>query len=347
MTTAGAVHTERDSLKAYPPSLTFHDLIRKNKIESQLLMWGMGLLVVLVGAAIAFSLAVYTRGGGELRDFLPSLIVGASVAAIFALIACLWSWYGGGKAILRMSGARKIEKEHDPQLFNVVDELRIAAGLPMPEVWRIDSPALNAFATGRDPQNAAVAITTGLRTQLNRDELAGVMAHEMAHVRHFDIRFAMLMATLVGLIAFACDAFLRMAFYSSMRGGGRSAPRGGGGGKGGGGAAAAILMLLALLLAVLAPLLAKLIQLSISRKREYLADAGAVELTRYPEGLASALRKLADCEKPIDKANRATAHLYIVNPMKKAAMEHHRKSNVFSTHPPIQERIDRLEALMR
>lgn len=354
-----AVHAERAPLRAYPPTLTFHDLIRKNRIESALLMCGMGLLAVLVGAAIAgsihFAFAVTEgldafdeasrRAHDDTVNILPSALLGAGVMAVLAAIGSLWSWYGGDKAILRMTGAREIEKKDDPQLFNVVDELRLAAGVPMPRVYLIESDALNAFATGRDPRHGSVAITTGLRKQLTRDELAGVMAHEIAHVRHYDIRFAMLMATLVGLIVFACDAFLRTAFRGSVYGR-RSSGRGKGG-SGGGGAAIILVLVLALLLSIIAPLLAKIIQFSISRSREYLADAGAVELTRYPEGLASALRKLADCSVTLPGANRATAHLFIVNPSKAAVRAHQRRSSVFSTHPPIQNRIERLEALLR
>ncbi|TVQ59585.1 MAG: zinc metalloprotease HtpX [Phycisphaerales bacterium] len=278
------------------------------------------------------------------ETLLPSVLLGAFVAMIFAALACAWSWYGGDKAILRMAGAHAIEKKDDPQLFNVVEELSIAAGLPMPRVYLIHSRALNAFATGRDPKHASVAITTGLRANLNRDELAGVMAHEIAHIRHFDVRFAMLMATLVGLIVFACDAFLRITFYSRHAGVGRAG--GGRGGKGGGGAVI-IMFVVALLLAVIAPLLATLMQMAISRRREYLADAGAVELTRYPEGLASALQKLTSCRETLKAGNRATEHLFIVNPSKKALKTKHRRNSLFSTHPPIQERVNRLLALTR
>lgn len=335
----------RRRISAYPATLTFQDLIRKNKAESALLMWGMAALTVVLGIVIAAALAAYSGAGNDLPSLWPSALVGAAVAAIVAGGACAWSWFGGAGAILAMSGARPLEKRDDPELFNVIDELRIAGGLPMPRIYLIDSPALNAFATGRDPQHAAVAITRGLREQLTRDELQGVMAHEMAHVRHYDIRFAMLMATLVGLIAFACDAFLRIAFRSGRWGGSRRSSSNSG--KGGGNAAAAILIVVALVLALIAPLLSKLIQLAVSRQREYLADAGAVELTRNPEGLASALQKLASAKIPVEQANRATAHLYIVNPFRKAAASGHNINTVFSTHPPIQERIARLLALTR
>src|SRR5262249_31721385 len=197
--------------------------------------------------------------------------------------------------------------------------------LPMPQIYLIDDAAMNAFSTGRDPQHASVAITTGLRRKLTRDELQGVMAHEMAHVRHLDIRFAMLMATMVGLIVFAGDAVRRIAF----RGGGRRK-----------GPAILILVVGALLLSIVAPVLATFMQMAYSRKREYLADAGAVELTRNPDGLADALQELADDTEPlVDVANRATAHMYIVNPLRRMRETGQSLDSIFSSHPPIQERI--------
>jgi heat shock protein HtpX len=224
----------------------------------------------------------------------------------------------------------------------VVEELSIAAGLPMPRVYLIGDSAMNAFATGRDPAHAAVAITVGLREKLNRDELQGVLAHEMAHVRHYDIRFAMLMATLAGLIVFACDAFWRMIWYSRM--GSRRGDRD----REGGGALVLVLIVVAVLLAIIAPFVAQIIQMAYSRQREYLADAGAVELTRNPLGLASALQKLANDDEPlVDTANRGTAHLYIVNPLRKMRDAHQALNSVFMSHPPIKDRIARLLALAR
>ncbi|MHC5008385.1 MAG: M48 family metalloprotease [Planctomycetota bacterium] len=187
--TSPVIHTERASVRALLPyHVTFNDLIRANRRKSILLMIGMGLLVAALGAAIAAGLAIWA--GGDAAALLPSVVLGVVVAAVVAILASLWSFYGGSEAILRIAGARPIEKAHDPQLFNVVEELSIAAGTPMPRVYLIDDPAPNAFATGRDPEHGAVAITTGLRQQLSRDELAGVMAHEISHIRHYDIRFA-------------------------------------------------------------------------------------------------------------------------------------------------------------
>ncbi|MHC4428420.1 MAG: M48 family metallopeptidase [Planctomycetota bacterium] len=334
------VHAERAQVRAYPRNVTFYDLIRRNKRKSAMLVAGAILLMVALGAAIATAISVYATGG-ELPSLLPSALLGAAAFAIVAVLASLWSFYGGSDAILKIAGAKPIEKPQDPQLFNVVEELSIAAGTPMPRVYLIDDPAPNAFATGRDPDHGAVAITTGLREKLTRDELAGVMAHEISHIRHYDIRFAMLMATMVGLIVFACDAFWRIMWHGRFaRSGTRRA-----GGKGGG-AVVAIVLVIAVILAILAPTLAMLIRFAVSRQREYLADAGAVELTRYPQGLIGALEKLGASKVPLKAANRATAHLYIVNPLRNATKgKGHEVSSAFRTHPPLHERIGRLKAL--
>ncbi|MCC7408457.1 MAG: M48 family metallopeptidase, partial [Phycisphaeraceae bacterium] len=238
---------------------------------------------------------------------------------------------------------QQIDKPQDPELFNIVEELSIAAGLPMPHVHLIDSPAMNAFATGRDVQHAAVAVTRSLRERLTREELQAVIAHEMSHVRHLDIRLTMLVATLAGLIVLASDVTwrtLRMMSYRS--GGSRRGNRSGGGG----GAIVLVVLIVAILLAIVAPLMARLIQFAVSRQREYLADAGAVELTRNPQGLINALRKLSADGTPLEQATQATAHLFIVNPHLQArgAAEW---NSPFSTHPPIAKRIARLEALIR
>jgi heat shock protein HtpX len=236
--------------------------------------------------------------------------------------------------ILRMSGARLIEHADDPELYNVVEEMAIAAGVPTPPVYLIEDTALNAFATGRDPEHAALAITRGLREQLSRDELQAVMAHEMSHVRYLDIRLAMLLATLVGLVVLLTDFFMRGVFWGGV---GRRGRRGGDNGAGG-----AAIMLLAIALAIIAPMFAKIIQLAASRQREYLADAGAVELTRNPDAMISALRRLSADKEVLEVANRATAHLYIVQPIKKWEA---RSKGLFSTHPSIDDRIARLEQL--
>jgi heat shock protein HtpX len=214
--------------------------------------------------------------------------------------------------------------------------MSLAGGVPMPKVYLIDDTAMNAFATGRDPKHAAVAITTGLRSKLTRDELQGVIAHELSHVRHYDILYAMLMAVMVGTLVMLCDVFLRSLMY-----GGGSRRRSSRDDRGGGGAQV-ILAVLALVLAILAPILARIIQMALSRQREYLADAGSVELTRNPDGLASALAKLSGDTEVLEVANRATAPLYIVHPIK---LHEDRAKSIFDTHPPVRDRIARLMSL--
>lgn len=340
MPPSGAIHREQQAVRAYPANVTFADLIRANKRKSAILMVMMTLLAVALGAALGVALVAW--GDGELSLLLPSALLGAGAFAVVAVLASLWSFYGGAGAVLAIAGARELSRSDDPQLQNVVEELAIAAGIPCPKIYVMDSPALNAFATGRDPEHGVVAITTGLRQRLDRDELAGVIAHEISHIRHYDIRFAMLMATMVGLIVFVCDAFWRVMWHGRM---GRRSGRGSSGK--GGGAIMVILLVVAVLFAAIAPTLAMVIRLAVSRQREYLADAGAVELTRYPQGLIGALRKLGACHDQLAGANRATAHLYIVNPLKSAMRgKGHERSSVFRTHPPLHERIERLEALI-
>jgi len=271
--------------------------------------------------------------GYLLGTYWGSSYAGVFIAVMLALIMSLGAYYSGDKMVLAVSRAKRIEKQDAPQLFNVIEELSIAAGLPMPAVYVIDDTAPNAFATGRDPKHASVAITTGLLQKLNRDELQGVMAHELSHVGNRDILYATMVGILVGSIAMMSDFFLRSFFW----GGGRKRRSGSGGG-----AAGAILVLVAIVLAVLAPICAKLLQLAVSRQREYLADASAAKLTRYPEGLASALEKISGDKEVLEVANRATQHLYIVNPIKPFEK---RAAGLFSTHPPVQDRIARLRAM--
>ncbi len=305
---------------------TFYDLIAANRRKSAWLVFGF----VLLFGVTAYVFALYL-GGDDPR----SGIVPAAIAVLAAVGVAAASWYGGSSAILGMSGAREIRKEDDPQLWNVVEELSIAGGLPMPRVYVIDDTALNAFATGRDPHHASVAITRGLREKLTRPELQGVLAHELSHVRNYDTRFAMLLAVMVGFLVLAADLFRRWMWWGGGRRRSRRDRSGGGGG-------AAIIAVAAILLSIVAPILAKLIQLAASRQREYLADASGVELTRYPEGLASALEKLGQDKEVLEVANRATQHLYIVNPFKSFEK---RAQGLLSTHPPLEDRIRRLRAL--
>lgn len=304
---------------------TYNTLIAANKRNSTILV----AIVIVLFVAVGLSIGMYTGHGN------PRFGVGVAVfSGVLAFVLTLISFYGGSATILAISGARELPREEDPQLFNVIEELCLASGLPMPKVYLMDDPTPNAFATGRDPQHAVVAITAGLRSKLTREELQGVMAHELSHVRNLDIRFAMLVAMLVGVLVMLCDLFLRNLWWS---GGRRSRDD-----RGGGGGGQAIFMVIALVLAIIAPILAKLIQMAISRQREYLADASAVEMTRNPYGLIGALEKISNDPGKLQSANRATQHLYIVNPLKKF---NERSSALMSTHPPLEDRIERLKAL--
>ncbi len=300
---------------------------------------GLVVLLALVGGLVFAAVGDTATGGGTTPEGLTLFAVSGFVAALGAATISL---YFGDSALLRMAGAKRISNEDDPQLWNIVEEMALAGGMPMPAVHSIESGALNAFATGRDPAHASIAVTTALRAHLDRDELQGVVAHEMSHIRHSDIRLMQLVATLAGFIVLAADA-ARFSFRG-RRGYSRSTESGGSGKSGGGSGGTAILMIVGLLLAVVAPLIARLLQLAVSREREYLADAGAVALTRNPRGLASALRKLAASTEPLEAASSGNAHLWIVNPVLHARGRDDWNS-AFSTHPPLAERIARLEAL--
>jgi heat shock protein HtpX len=232
-----------------------------------------------------------------------------------------------------VSGAKQVDETQAPQLMNVVREMAIAANVPTPRVYVIDDTAPNAFATGRDPKHASLAVTTGLLEKLDREELQGVIGHELAHVRNLDIRFSLIVGVMVGAIAILADFFLRFTFWG---GGGRSRDRNGGGG------AQAIVFVIAIVLAILAPLISRFIQMAVSRQREYLADASSVELTRNPYGLERALAKISGDREVLEVANRGTQHMYFTNPIKKFEQ---RSSNLMSTHPAVIDRINRLRQL--
>jgi heat shock protein HtpX len=262
------------------------------------------------------------------------------IAAGLSILFSFIGYHAGSDMVLAVSGAKPLAHEDDPELYNVVEEMAIAAGVPMPAVYLIYDSAPNAFATGRDPEHAVIAITSGLRSKLTRDELQGVIAHEMSHIRNYDIRLMLLMAVLVGTVVMLADMFVRMLWFTPSGSSRRRDDKGGSGG----GIIVLVLIILAVILSIIAPLLAQLIQLAVSRQREYLADASAVELTRYPQGLADALRKIDADPTELKHANRGTAHLYIANPIKKFEA---RANTAFASHPPIQDRIRRLEALAR
>ncbi len=315
---------------------TFRDLVAANKRNSVILVAVFVLFVAAVAMALGLAIIAYIDPQTVARiNWTRGLVIGGIAAGVAFLIS-YFAYYAGANFILAVSGARPIQHKDDPELFNVVEEMAIAAGMPMPKVYVIHDSAPNAFATGRDPKNAIVCITTGLRDKLTRDELQGVMANEIAHIRNYDIRLMLLMAVLVGTVVMLADFFLQIVRFS-----GRGRSRGGGKG---GGVVMIVLIVVAVILAILAPILATIIQLAVSRQREYLADASAVEFTRNPLGLAGALRKIDKDPEVLEAANRGTAHLYIANPIKKFEA---RASSMFASHPPIKERVARLEALAK
>jgi heat shock protein HtpX len=303
---------------------SFYDQISANRRNSFLL----ALVVVVLLAALGFTIGYALTGsaGGGIGTTVVAVVIGT--------LAALGSYFGGDQLVLAASQAKQVDETSAPQLLNVVREMAIAANVPMPKVYLIDDTAPNAFATGRDPNHASVAITTGLLQKLDREELQGVIGHEMSHVRNLDIRFSLIVGVLVGSVALLSDFFLRWTWFGG--GGRRSRDRDGGGGL------QAVMMILAIVLAILAPIAARLVQLAVSRQREYLADASSVDLTRNPYGIERALAKISSDQEVLEVANRATQHLYFTNPIKKFE---ERSSNLFSTHPAIVDRINRLREL--
>jgi heat shock protein HtpX len=286
--------------------------------------------VCLLGLGTVIGMAIRGPDGGML---------GLMIATGIWLVLTLLSFSAGDQILLGASNAVSVTHDVHPQLFNVVEEMAIASGLPMPKVYIINDPAPNAFATGRNPKSASVAVTAGLLGRLNRDELQGVVAHEMSHILHRDILFVTIAGIMLGSVVLLSQVFLRGMMY----GGGSRRRYSSGEGKGGG-AAMAILLIVAIVVAILAPIVTQLLYFALSRKREYLADAGAVRLTRYPEGLASALEKIANDPAPqLASANKVTAPMFIVNPFKKAGQWN--LSDLTSTHPPISERIRILRSI--
>ncbi len=260
------------------------------------------------------------------------------IAVIIAVVQALVSYYYSDSITLAVSGAKEVpRKEPFLDLHRVVENLSIAGGLPKPKIYLIDDSAPNAFATGRDPKNASIAVTSGLLDKLNKTELEGVIAHELSHVGNYDIRLMTVVVVLVGVVALLSDFFLRWTWF----GGGRRRSDGEGGGQ-----LQLILLIVAIAMAILAPLAATLIQLAISRKREFLADASGALLSRYPDGLASALEKISQDREPLEVANKATAHLYIENPFKESSENRGWLAGLFDTHPPVAERIKRLRAMI-
>ncbi|MEJ2701954.1 MAG: M48 family metallopeptidase [Sedimentisphaerales bacterium] len=302
------------------------ELIRANKRNSIVLMTIMATVLLVLGLVIGWAVAGAPEGG------MFGLLIATAVWVILSLI----SLSSGDQILLAASRAQPVTHDVHPQLFNVVEEMKIAAGLPaMPKIYIINDRAPNAFATGRNPQKASVAVTAGLLGRLNRDELQGVIAHEISHILHRDILFVTLAGIMLGSIVLLSQVFLRGMFYSSLSGSRRRYSSGSGGGQG---YAQLIMLVVAIVAAILAPIMAYLLYFALSRRREYLADAGAARLTRYPEGLASALEKISSDPSPqLAAANKVTAPMYILNPFKKKG--HVKLSDLTSTHPPTSERI--------
>jgi len=293
--------------------------ISENKFKSGLLVFCFVALIFLLVWLLQYLLGLGTAG------FIAALA--------FASLSAFISYWASDKIVLAISRARPATKEEFPYLYNVVEGLSIAAGIPLPRCYIIDDTAPNAFATGRSPKNSFICVTTGLLQKLNRAELEGVIGHEMSHIKNYDILLQTLVVVMVGMVALLSDWIMRGLFW----GGGRRRSS-----RDKGGSLVGVLLAVGLVLAILSPIISQLVRLAISRRREFLADASSAQLTRYPAGLASALRKLASDTEPLEAANKATAHLYIVNPLKdiKGFV-----NKLFSTHPPIEDRIAALEKM--
>lgn len=295
-----------------------YNAIGQNKRRSVLLIFLFLLIIIALGY-------VFSRAYGQ-----PGIL---AFAVVFSSFSAFISYYFSDKITLAMSHAREIDRKSSAELYRVVENLTITAGLPLPRIYIIEDTAINAFATGRDPKHAVICVTTGALTRLNKTELEGVIAHELSHVGNYDIRFMTLVVVLVGIITLLADWFVHMGLWGGHKRDDR---------EGGNNQAFAIV---GIVLALLSPIIATLIQLAVSRQREYLADASGALLTRYPEGLASALEKIAADKEPLEAANKATAHLYIANPLKNQEGSLGWFAGLFNTHPPAAERIKRLREM--
>ncbi len=298
--------------------MNIHDQISHNKRNSILLVFLFLVIIIALGWVLGYIFATTTFG--------------LLIAFIISVIMILIGYYSGDKLILSMSGAKQVTKKDDPYLVNTVEGLAIACGIPTPKIYMIQENSMNAFATGRGPNHSSITVTSGLRKNMNREELEGVIAHEMSHIKNYDIRLMMLVTILVGVVALLSDFMLRSFWWG---------PRSHKDSSKGSGGILIIAVLIGLLLAILAPIIAQLIKFAVSRQREYLADSSGVYLTKNPRGLANALKKIkGDKDVQVDSANKATAHLWIENPLRKLGGS---INNLFSSHPPIDTRIKRLE----
>ncbi|MDO8593026.1 MAG: M48 family metallopeptidase [bacterium] len=300
--------------------MTIYTQIDSNTRKTWLLIGSFFIAIILIGYVFSYAL-----NDSAILYF----------AVIFSIVSSFVSYWWSDKIVLAMSGAREIDHDANRELYHVVENLCITAGLPVPKIYIIADTAPNAFATGRDAKHAVVAVTAGLLSKLNKTELEGVIAHELSHIGNRDILLSTLVTVLVGVVVLLADWFRHWTFWGARKRDSRE-----------GGQLAMIMMIVAIVLSILAPLFAMLMQLAISRKREFLADADGVLLTRYPEGLASALEKISADREPLEAANRATAHLYIASPFKED--EKHKISwltKLFMTHPPIEERVAALRGM--
>ncbi len=312
--------------------VNMYEAIDANKRKSWLVIVAFAVFVVVVVWVISKAMGFYF--GYQVGGFGI-----AGMALIISGLMSLGGYFFSDKLVLALSGARPADRRRDFLFYTVSENLAIGAGVPKPKLYVIDDSAPNAFATGRDPKHAVIVATTGLLDKLNRTELEGVVAHEMSHVRNYDTRLMSLVAVMVGMVALIGDWFLRASFWGARGAGRRDDDREGNAG--------AIFILLGFVFALASPIVAQLIQLAISRRREFLADVGSVELTRQPGGLIHALEKISSDSEPLEVANKATAHLYIVNPFKgKGHGAVGWFANLFNTHPPVSERIKALQKMV-
>lgn len=295
--------------------------------------WKSAVIVALFVVFVFLAAYILTNAFGYYMGYRPGGLGYFGIALILSGVSSFFSYYFSDKIVLGISGARRASPQEDKLFTQVAENLCIGAGIPKPKLYVIEDTAPNAFATGRDPNHAVICVTSGLLLKLDRTELEGVLAHEISHIRNYDIRLMSVVSVMVGLVALLGDWFLRVRFW----GGGRNR-------DGDSGSLGAVMIVVGIIFAILSPLIAQLIQLAISRRREFTADAGSVGITRQPQGLISALQKISSDTEPLEAANKATAHLYIVNPFKKSSNKVVAAfAGLFNTHPPIPERIKALE----
>jgi len=297
--------------------------------------WKSAIIIALFLVFVFITTSGLSSAYGYYSGYQPGGFGFFGIALIVSGISSFFGYFYSDKIVLGISGARPAKPLEDKLFSQVVENICIGAGIPKPKLYVIEDTAPNAFATGRDPDHAVVCATTGLLSKLDRTELEGVMAHEISHIRNYDIRLMSIVSVMVGLVALLGDWFLRVRFWGGSRDRGKDE-----GGLG------AIMMIIGIIFALLSPIIAQLIQLAISRRREFIADAGSVEITRQPQGLISALEKISADTEPLEAANKATAHLYIVNPFKENSNRAvARMAGLFNTHPPIPERIKLLKSM--